>query len=40
MGTYSNGWNFRDSRIYGYEKKESNCIKSIKTLTQNNSRGA
>jgi hypothetical protein len=31
MGTYSYGWSSRTSRIYGYEKKESNCLKSNNT---------
>jgi hypothetical protein len=26
MGSYSNGRNFRHSRIFGYKKKESNCL--------------
>lgn len=28
MGIDSNGRYFGDSRIYGYKKKESNCLKS------------
>jgi hypothetical protein len=28
MGTNSHGWSIRNSRIYCYEKKESECLKS------------
>jgi hypothetical protein len=31
MGINSNGWYFGNSRIYGYKKKESGCLKSKNT---------